>query len=67
MTTCKKFKVILQPETRPVHFEGLAAWIDHQDEDPPVCPTCGTDENVEWDNGEWLCKRCSRIISGGGF
>lgn len=67
MTTRKKFKVILQPETRPVHFEGLAAWIDHQNEDPPVCPKCGTDKYVEWDNGEWKCSMCSRVISGGGY
>ena len=62
MTTRKKFKVILQPETRPVHFEGLAAWIREENEDPPVCPRCKTDKYVEWRYGEWLCGRCDLVV-----
>ena len=62
MTTRKKFKVILQPETRPVHFEGLAAWIREENEDPPVCPWCNTDEYVVHRWGEWLCSSCDRVI-----
>jgi len=46
----------------PLHVDGLATWFGPQDEDPPVCPICGSNENVEHDNGEWRCNNCSHII-----
>jgi len=62
MATCKRCKVILHSETKPIHLEGLAGWIREENEDPPACPRCKSDKYVEWHEGEWLCSRCDLVV-----
>lgn len=67
MANRKQFRTILQQKAGPAHLEGLATWIDQQDEDPPICPRCNTDEYVEWRSGEWMCNNCGNVISNVGW
>lgn len=67
MSNHKKLTFVLHSKTSPAHLEGIATWINHQGEDPPICPECNSDKDVEWDEGEWICGKCGYIISGSPF
>lgn len=58
MATRKQF----QQKTEPAHLEGLATWIREENEEPPVCRVCDSNEYVVHRWGEWVCSRCDRVV-----
>ncbi|SHF22529.1 hypothetical protein SAMN05444392_11124 [Seinonella peptonophila] len=56
-----KFTIKLQPSNQLSHLSALSWGMD---DDPPMCRSsqCRTNKNVIWDEGEWKCTKCNRIV-----